>query len=1311
MRIAIDLQGAQAENRQRGIGKYSLHLALGLSRLRNAHEIFVVLNGAFPDSIGPIRAEFEGLLPQDHILVWSAPMPVAFADPANSSRRREAELLREAFLAALELDWVLVPSHFEGQGNNAVTSIGAWRRLPTAVLLHDLIPWIHADHYLARATTRDWYYEKFDGLKRADLLLSNSFSTRSEAIEHLELAPESVVNISAAVETHFKPQPPSDLDLRRLADVYGLTREFVMYTGGIDYRKNLDGLIKSFASLPTALRARHQLAIVCYMNDDWKEKLNRLIKNVGLEKDNVVLTGYVSDEDLHLLYNACKLFVFPSWHEGFGLPLLEAMQCGKPVLAAGRTSIPEIVGREDALFDPFDLADMAKKIERGLSDEAFRNSLSEYSLLRSRNFSWDLTAERAWRALELALETRPSTLSPQRRLRLALVSPLPPDRSGIADYSASLLREITRWYRTDVVVTDPDQLSDAYVRATCGVLSVEEFRAAADQYDRVLYHFGNSTLHAHMFNLLSEIPGVVVLHDFYLSAIQMWSEVHDLRFASMARALLAERGYQAVAERFGLTDKKFDFDEYPACLPVIQDALGVIVHSEFSRGLARKWYGDEASEKLTVVPFLHRDTGPADDARAAAREKLDLAPEAFVVCSFGFVTEAKLIMRLIDAWMASSLSRRLDAHCVLVGEAPGDFGRLVRQTLANSPQAARIKLTDWVGEGEYRLWLNAADAAVQLRKNSRGETSASIYDCMGKGLPTIVNAHGFAAELDPRAVWLLPDEFTDRELADSLETLARDVGRRKAIGDYARNLIRTTHNLRLCAELYFNSIERSYARAERDSLGVAKAVYKESGALSQNFLTALAENSPLRPRRRQLLIDVSELMLGKIDRATGQVEREALRKILLDPPADLNVEPVYADEGTQYKYARQFTLQLLKCPEGVASDEPVQARSGDVYLSLDCSASALSSRASFYHRLRAVGAPVLFCLDDNRSTRSIEVVTGGRDDARNFLSRSGLPLAIADALVVGFENYLSARRRTAGLAWLPLVATLESAHVPVDRPPADAIILGPKVEARPRADNPAIHNPIGGNGSPAQPIEQNLFHIIIQDGMQLPASLPDAVAQNIESLRSVYPHFSHALHCGESLRAFIDKHYDREVLKAFDTLRPYAYKADLGRYCLLHTLGGVYSDLGNRFVRPVSLSERHTLAAFADTNGGLGSPWSVNNGVIAARKQSPELELLIKKVLQNVKGHFYGRSPLSPTGPDLFGRVLAECYNPNHYLIGDMACVTRTFSQNITFVFLEPSGTLVAIRMKAQGGDSRELGMNLKNNYNDLWDKRAVYGE
>ena len=107
----------------------------------------------------------------------------------------------------------------------------------------------------------------------------------------------------------------------------------------------------------------------------------------GLARDEVVLTGYVEDADLVKLYNSCSLFVFPSLHEGFGIPPLEAMLCGAPVIAANAASLPEVIGREDALFDPQSVTSIRDKLQRTLTDAAFRASLIAHGQVHAKTFS------------------------------------------------------------------------------------------------------------------------------------------------------------------------------------------------------------------------------------------------------------------------------------------------------------------------------------------------------------------------------------------------------------------------------------------------------------------------------------------------------------------------------------------------------------------------------------------------------------------------------------------------------------------------------------------------------------------------------------------------------------------------------------------------------------------------------------------------------------------------------------------------------------------------------------------------------------
>src|SRR3989338_1192686 len=199
MRIAIDMQGAQCGNRQHGIGHHTLSLALAIVRQRGAHEVFLTLNGLLPDTIATIRATFDGLLPQENIRVWQTPGPVCGLSSENDWRRRTAELVREAFLASLKPDMVIVTSLFEGLSEDAVTSIGTLdRATPTAAILYGLIPRIHRSPNPENPAAEAWYENKLQQLRRADLLFAVSESSRHQAIRSLGVADEACVNIATA---------------------------------------------------------------------------------------------------------------------------------------------------------------------------------------------------------------------------------------------------------------------------------------------------------------------------------------------------------------------------------------------------------------------------------------------------------------------------------------------------------------------------------------------------------------------------------------------------------------------------------------------------------------------------------------------------------------------------------------------------------------------------------------------------------------------------------------------------------------------------------------------------------------------------------------------------------------------------------------------------------------------------------------------------------------------------------------------------------------------------------------------------------
>ena len=973
MRIVIDMQGAQGSNRQRGIGRYTLFLAQAIVRSRGAHEVFLALNGLFPDTIETIRAAFDGLLPQKNIRVWRSPEPVCHVSKENDWRRRTAELLREAFLDSFKPDIVLVSSLFEGLRDNAVTSIGTLSStVPTAVILYDLIPLIQRSPYLENPVVEAWYESKLDHLRRADLLLAISESSRQEGIRYLGFSAEACVNISSAADPQFQPQ---QIDCEREQEVrqrYGLHRQFVMYTGGIDHRKNVEGLIRAYAKLPKPIRTSHQLAIVCAnLTLNSRGALETLAKEQGLKAEELVLTGFVPEEDLLTLYGLCKAFVFPSWHEGFGLPALEAMACGRAVIGANTSSLPEVIGRDDALFDPMNDTSITEKLAQVLTDDTFRADLEQHGLEQAKRFSWDASALWAIAAVESLYVKKASQLltdnRPARRPKLAYVSPLPPVHSGISDYSAELLPELSRHYDIDVIVTQ-DVVSDPWIKANCPIRSAAWLRSHADHYDRVLYHFGNNYLHQHMFDLLEKVPGIVVLHDFFLSGVVGHMHFSGRGSASWIKALYQNHGYSAVQQHFDASVTAEVPWRYPCNLDVLKNAHGVIVHSESSRRLANHWVNEGAADDWAVIPLLRVPALNID--RAGARRLLKLETDDFAVCSFGVLGPHKLNQRLLNAWLASDLAKNVNCVLVFVGENQiSKYSSEMLATIRQSGLSKRIRIAGWTDISTFRHYLAAADVAVQLRTLSRGETSASVLDCMNYGIPTIVNANGSMADLAENGVWKLPDEFDDNELVNALETLLRDPACRQQLSMKAREIILTRHAPRDCADQYAQAIETMCRAAHTNLTALIRALacVEPPPSDSQAWVPlaeAIALSIPPQLAPRQLLVDISELVQRDVKSGIQRVVGSILKELLAHPPEGFRVEPVYATPDQCYRYARHFTLRFLGCPETVLTDDPIEHQAGDLFLGLDLQHQVVPAQQAFYQQLRNHGVQVKFVVYD-----------------------------------------------------------------------------------------------------------------------------------------------------------------------------------------------------------------------------------------------------------------------------------------------------------------------------------------------------------
>jgi mannosyltransferase OCH1-like enzyme len=220
--------------------------------------------------------------------------------------------------------------------------------------------------------------------------------------------------------------------------------------------------------------------------------------------------------------------------------------------------------------------------------------------------------------------------------------------------------------------------------------------------------------------------------------------------------------------------------------------------------------------------------------------------------------------------------------------------------------------------------------------------------------------------------------------------------------------------------------------------------------------------------------------------------------------------------------------------------------------------------------------------------------------------------------------------------------------------------------------------------------------------------VPPALSQLNEVIKAGFPAANYQRFNNESLRAFIEENFDKEVVTAYDSLRSYSNKADLGRYCLLYATGGWYFDMGIRLNTPVELGERIEMLAFREIQKFTGTCWACMTAVLFSKPGNPALMYAIEQIVKNVNNQYYGITPLSPTATPVLGQALAKHGEQANYVYGDFLQLTPTHEkQNTAFVL--PDGTILAWGKTANGGDLSAFGAKGVNNYNNLWNERSLY--
>jgi len=974
-RLLFDLQACQTiGSGPRGVGRYSHSLFKALGPACAPSDLHALLSSTLT-----LTPDLAGIDPQRIHRLPSLPQWNSEHDFLGGSRDSLDAAALSSFISPLKADVVHVAHPFEGYSERVpilAPGMRAAGQLLSATL-YDLIPLLFGDAYLGDTRFRKWYLSRLAWLRQADLLLAISDATRNDAIELLGIEPWRIVTVHGGIEPHFRPEPAAPDERAALARRHGLGERFVLYAGGDDHRKNLQGAVAGYARVPAELRRNCQLVVVCTMDGHRKSMHEAFAKKQGLAASDVLFTGFVSEDDLAAFYRSCDAFVFPSLYEGLGLPVLEAMRSGAPVIGGDNSSIRELIGRSDALFDAASESAVGDAIARVLSDSSLAADLRRYGVERAREFTWERTALLAADAIDEGLErvrdrgVRSAQSGWIPRRRIAVCTPLPPCRSGVADYSARFLPYLARHFDIDLYV-DGYAVTDPALHAAFRIFQARDLDRSAHAYDAILYEVGNSEFHSYMLPLLEKHRGIVGLHDAYLSGLLGHLDFATRQDGSFAAAMIAMHGPRARRRLAPARRTPESIGDAMVTLPgvkrVLDHALGVVSHSPFNRDLARDSHPEAWQAPFRIIPQmvpLPRPWVPA--RRAEARRALSLRDGSIVVTTFGHIAWTKWGDRLLQAMLDPRLSGDKRIHLVFAGEMAGDdFGRRLTEAIRSCKLGDRMRVTGYLSDADYQKYLRITDVAIQLRTKSRGGTPKGVLDCLAHGVPVVVNEEASYRDYPAGVVTLLPADPDPSTIASALAELCADEGKRTAAAQRGLEYVRSEHDPEQCAARYACAIHEFIERqAKTQPAAQAAAFAPHIPAASPGAVEAATDwmerVAPPHFERRRLFVDVSHIAAH--DHGTGiqRVVTRTVEEIYCSDRAGFEPVAVELTGGALRLAASWLERRGLLVPqeiEAAAAAPPMSFRPGDVLLMLDSSWERYAEFHPVFAQARAAGVPV-----------------------------------------------------------------------------------------------------------------------------------------------------------------------------------------------------------------------------------------------------------------------------------------------------------------------------------------------------------------
>ena len=372
----IGLDGLPLTGPKTGVGHYTLEIARALANSEPSSQFELVYPSTYA-AITPSELHEPGLpanLKLERVRVgplerhwWSVGLP-------RYVRRRRFDLFH---------------------GTNF--DVPLWRRCATVLTIHDLSQLLHPETHETRSVNRA--RRRLPRMARvADAIITPTETVRGDVCELLKVSQDKVFAVPEAARACFRPLPlPETVAVRNRL---GVADDFLLAVGTLEPRKNLSVLVSAFAELGNT---HPNIQLVIAGGRGWLSgPLFETIRQSPV-RDRIVLTDYLHDDDLQALYSSCRVFIYPSIHEGFGLPPLEAMACGAPVIASRIPALEETAGAAALLFDPKSVAELVRKILELLNNDEARRELASAGRRRAAEFSWERSARLTWEVYEEAL--------------------------------------------------------------------------------------------------------------------------------------------------------------------------------------------------------------------------------------------------------------------------------------------------------------------------------------------------------------------------------------------------------------------------------------------------------------------------------------------------------------------------------------------------------------------------------------------------------------------------------------------------------------------------------------------------------------------------------------------------------------------------------------------------------------------------------------------------------------------------------------------------------------------------------------------